>query len=76
MVAGEISKSGGTDSEGVRWISVTQAVLKYKCDPDKLRLLVTQGEIGHRCISFDGRAIHFVEDTKILWRLSNDDGTS
>lgn len=71
-----ISRRGFVDPDGSRWISVTEAVVRYRCDPDKLRLLVLEGEVEHRCISIDGRAVHFVEDTKILLRLSNDDGAS
>lgn len=72
----EISRKGFKDADGTRWISITEAVVRYRCDPDKLKLLVSQGELNHRCISVEGRATHFVEDAKFLVRLKNDDGAS
>lgn len=72
----ETTRSNFVDSDGVRWISVASAMVKYKLDPENLKFQVTQGEVKHRCIAVNDRSVHYVEETKILTRLGNDNGSS
>lgn len=56
-----------------KWISVSDAVIKYGVDLEKLELLVKDGEVSHKAVSVSGRLKHYVEDTKLLYRIGSNE---
>ena len=55
-----------------KWISLSDAVLKYRLDTDRLKVLISEGEIRCKIVGNQYRQEYFIEDRKILTRLSID----
>lgn len=62
----------GQMADKTKWISISDAILRYRLDTERLKVLISEGEIRCKIVGNQNQQEYFIEDSKLLSRLSSD----